>query len=157
MSLIKKKMDILTRIDIDRIKHMHGVAEYMSRHAQEYGLEPDKMYLLGWLHDIGYMQGKEDHEIFGGNLVGLDNDYGRCILVHGMSPVEYMSSCHISKEEIPTALILLWKADMMINDKGRTVGYKQRLEDIAFEYGKDSKPYRICNETIQWLINNNYG
>ena len=37
---------------------MHGVAEYMYAHAEDRGLNKDSMYLLGLLHDIGYVNKK---------------------------------------------------------------------------------------------------
>ena len=58
------------QISQERIAHMHGVAEWMYTHAEEYGCEnKDEMYLLGLIHDIGYLYGsKEDHEQKGAEL-----------------------------------------------------------------------------------------
>lgn len=49
-------------ISREKILHMWGVAEYMYQNASKYELKPDKMYVLGLLHDIGYIKGKQDHE-----------------------------------------------------------------------------------------------
>ena len=54
-------------------------------------------------------------------------------------------------------LILLWWADMNIESRGKkageVVGFRGRLESLKEHYGIDSEPYRICKETIDWLIN----
>ncbi len=142
------------RISEDRMAHMHGVAEYMYEHAEEYGgLNKEEMYLLGLLHDIGYLYGKEGHEQSGARLLGLDTHYGQLIHAHGLTPREYMY-CHCClPSEIPSELILLWTADMMVDLTGKVVGFKARLEDIAQRHGKNSEPYRICKETMTWLKN----
>ena len=142
------------RIPKERIAHMHGVAEWMYEHAEEYGCEnKDEMYLLGLIHDIGYIYGKEGHEQNGGELVGLDNFYGKFIQAHGLTPQEYMDCNACFSSEIPNEMILLWTADMMVDLSGEAVGFKARLEGIANRYGKDSEPYRVCKETIVWLEN----
>lgn len=52
---------------------------------------------------------------------------------------------------IPSQLILLWEADMHVDQSGEDVGYEARLEDIGSRLGFDSEPYRICSKTIEWL------
>lgn len=42
---------------------------------------------------------------------------------------------------------------MHIDLTGEDVGYKVRLEDIGNRHGFDSEPYKICKETIEWLLN----
>ena len=138
---------------------MHGVAEWMYNHAEEYGIgNKEEMYLLGYIHDIGYIQGKENHEANGAFLLGKDTYYGRLVRWHGSTPQEYIDYykqlCPTMGVDIPKELILLWTADMTINSEGRNVGFWERLEDIEDRYGKDSEPYRICSETIEWLRNN---
>ena len=143
------------RITKERMAHMHGVAEWMYEHAEEYGCEnKDEMYLLGLVHDIGYLYGsKEEHEQKGAELLGLDTYYGRFVQAHGLTPQEYMDNYCCFESEIPNEMILLWTADMMVDLSGNAVGFKARLDDIGKRHGIDSEPYRICKETMLWLEN----
>ncbi len=143
------------QITNERIAHMHGVAEWMYEHAEEYGCEnKDEMYLLGLVHDIGYLYGnKEEHEQKGAELLGLDTYYGRFVRNHGLTPQEYIERYGCFNSEIPNEMILLWTADMMVDSKGNTVGFKARLDDIANRYGADSEIHDRCWETIFWLEN----
>lgn len=139
----------------ERIAHMHGVAEWMYKHAEEYGCEnKDEMYLLGLIHDIGYIYGnKEEHEQKGAELLGLNTYYGKFVQAHGLTPQEYMDCNGCFNSEIPNEMILLWTADMMVDSKGNIVGFKARLDDIEKRYGIDSESYRICKEIMLWLEN----
>ncbi len=139
------------RIEPSRAAHMHGVAEYMSNHAKYYDLDPDTMYLLGFVHDIGYINGKENHEEMGGMLIGLGTTIGECVYAHGMTPTEYAEVYGITTAEIPKELILLWEADMSVDQTGAVVGYEKRLEDIKSRHEESSEAYRNCAETIRWL------
>lgn len=136
----------------ERILHMHGVAEWMYEHAEEYGCEDkDKMYFLGLMHDIGYIYGKENHEQNGAELIGINTYYGDIIQAHGLTPQEYIDAKDILESEIPNEMILLWAADMMVDMSGKPVGFATRLKNIGNKYGYNSEPYRICSETISWL------
>lgn len=139
----------------ERIAHMHGVAEWMYEHAEEYGCaNKDEMYLLGLIHDIGYIYGnKEEHEQKGAELLGLNTYYGKFVQAHGLTPQEYMDCNGCFDSEIPNEMILLWTADMMVDSKGNVVGFKARLDDIEKRYGIDSESYRICKEIMLWLEN----
>ena len=139
----------------ERIAHMHGVAEWMYEHAEEYGCKnKDEMYLLGLIHDIGYIyRNKEEHEQRGAELLGINTYYGKFVQAHGLTPQEYMTCNECFDSEIPNEMILLWTADMMVDSKGNVVGFKARLDDIKKRYGIDSKPYCICKEIILWLEN----
>lgn len=140
------------KISEDRIKHMHGVAEYMYRNANKYGLNPEEMYILGLLHDIGYLRGKPDHEVNGAKvLMKSDYKYSSLISWHGTAPLDYMRLKDCTVEDIPKELILLWKADASIDNKGNLVGFDGRLSDVGSRHGYDSAPYRIIEETISWL------
>ena len=149
-------------IDTPRVLHMHGVAEYMYRNARRFeGLDPEKMYMLGYLHDIGYISGnKNGHEAYGAMLVAkcFSTHYGmpflgEIIAHHGDTPSKWLSH----HEVIPDELKLLWEADMMVDLTGECVGYEKRLEDMARTTGTSSEPYRICWETIEWLKRQNNG
>ncbi|MBR2762154.1 MAG: HD domain-containing protein [Solobacterium sp.] len=144
--------EITLQISDDRIAHMHGVAEWMYRHAEEFGCEDkNKMYLLGLIHDVGYVFGKSNHEQTGADIIGPGTFLGDLVRNHGLSPKEYMELHGCSEEEIPRELILLWTADLIVDAKGNTVGFRGRLEDIWDRHGLGSLAYRNCKETMEWL------
>lgn len=137
---------------------MYGVAEYMYENACKYDLNRDEMYCLGLMHDIGYLYGKEDHEVLGSRLLEkLNMKYSSIISWHGTTPYNYMKLTDVSIEEIPKELILLWKADTSVNSIGKNVGFDERLKDIGTRLGFDSLAYKDCKEIINWLkqYNNN--
>lgn len=129
------------QISDERIAHSHGVAEYMYAHAEEYGLNPKKMYLLGLVHDIGYISGKQNHEERGADL----------LLSAGLSPNLVSAVCHHEErlseiKPYPSKeLLLLAEADMHV------MTYEQRLEDIAKRQGWNSKAFRTCEENVRYL------
>lgn len=140
-------------ISANRLIHMNGVAKYMHSHASEYGLDKDKMFLLGYLHDIGYYQEKEDHDKSGADLVEkIDMGTAKSIRYHSMTPYEYMAAHNCKESDIPKELILLWEADMSIGSNGKNVGFTKRLQSIGDRYGTDSIVYKKCEEKIEWLI-----
>ena len=136
----------------DRILHMHGVAEYMFRNADQYGLDPEKMYLLGLLHDIGYMYGTDHHEEMGAELTEK-HGYRDADLIrwHGVLPEEYMRLKQCRPDRIPKELLLLWEADLRVDHKGQDVGFERRLEEIRRSLGEDSKAYQDCVRKTKWL------
>ena len=140
------------RISEGRIAHMHGVAEWMYEHAEEFGCpDRERMYLLGLLHDIGYLYQDVAHEERGAELVGQDSAVGQLIAAHGMMPDEYMARHLCSEEDIPKELILLWAADMSVDITGRAVGFTARLQDIRERHGEESKAYQSCLRKVRWL------
>ena len=142
------------QISKERMAHMHGVAEYMYKHAEDFGLEnKDEMYLLGLLHDIGYLYGsKEEHEQRGAELLD-DYKYVNFVQAHGLTPQEYKACYGYFDYEIPKEMLLLWTADMMIDLTGEEVGFEERLKGMEQECGLDSDAYRICKEIIDYLKN----
>lgn len=137
-------------ISQDRLLHMIGVAEYMYNNATKYGIDKEVAYTVGLLHDIGYISGSKDsHEEYGANLLkrfGIYSSLYDVILNHGKTPTELEQGYSLSP-----ILVLLWEADLSVDLTGENVGYDKRLEDIGKRHGYDSKPYKICKETIDWL------
>ena len=140
-------------ISNERMAHMHGVAEWMYAHAEEYGCKKNKeeMYILGLLHDIGYIYGKPNHEKLGAQLIGPKTDYADIIAYHGSTPQEYMNAHQCFDPDIPKEMILLWVADMMIDSKGEEVGFQARLMEIEAAYGNASVPYKTAKAIVDWL------
>ena len=140
-------------ISKEKIEHMHAVAEYMYDKAEVYGLKPEDMYILGLLHDIGYVKGQEKHPETGAGMaahfMGSFGRYANVIAAHGMSPSEYME--RTGSRDIPQELMLLWEADMQIDPTGKVVGYSMRLNDIAKRYGGKSDEYRNSLQIIEFL------
>lgn len=135
-----------TVIPKERILHMHGVAEYMYRNAEKYNLDKAQMYVVGLLHDIGYLFGKENHPISGSQLLkDLGFIYAEDISLHGDVP---------KSQDISNVLKLLLEADLTVGKDGTVVGYKRRLEDIGARLGFNSEAYAISKETVDFLENN---
>ena len=142
-----------TLIPQDRILHMHGVAEYMYREAGKYQLDPERMYLLGLLHDVGYLQGTEGHEEAGAKMAE-EAGYKDADLIrwHGAMPEAYMQAKGCDPSAIPKELLLLWEADLKVDHNGKDVGFQKRLEEIAKSLGKESKAYQECARKAEWLM-----
>lgn len=128
-------------IDDNRYKHIRGVAELMAEIAPQ-GLEKE-MFLLGMLHDIGYLYQPQNHNIFGGNLLKEQGyKYWQEVYWHGVPDAEYTSA----------ALDLLNSADMQVNAYGERVSYTERLADIGNRYGTDSSQYLLAKKMTEYLI-----
>ena len=69
-----------------KMAHIISVAERMREKADDFGLDGDEMYVLGFLHDIGYLHGRAGHEEYGADLLlkfGLGSYYDLIIREHG--------------------------------------------------------------------------
>ncbi len=132
----------------ERTKHIMAVAQLMADNAEKVGLDKEEMYLLGYVHDIGYALGDaEEHHIKGGECLSKSTyKYYKEVLYHG-KPVENYSS---------VALDLLNYADMHINKKGEYVTFEERLEDIAKRRGTNSPHYINCKKIIDGLNNKHF-
>lgn len=147
----------------ERIKHMHGVAEFMYAHADEFEckqLDKEQLYVVGLLHDIGYIKSIHGHGVRGAELIGEETFMYECIWWHEVPPQEYMEVTHLSACEIPQEIVLLWLADMSVEstgeNAGREIGVKQRLASIEEHFGSNSKQYRTSKQIVDWLVDNNY-
>ncbi len=133
-------------MDNDRLKHSYAVANKMIELGKEKSLseiELQELFLLGYLHDIGYEFGtNENHNIIGGNLLKKNNyEYWKEVYYHGVPNSEYKS----------LYLDILNRADMMIDKHGNDVGFDKRLEDIKNRCGVDSMQYINCVKIINQL------
>ncbi|MBE7074347.1 MAG: HD domain-containing protein [Clostridiales bacterium] len=132
-------------IDEDRQKHILAVANLMRENANRFGLDEEEMFMLGYLHDIGYAFGDgENHHTVGAELLQKHNyKYYREVLYHG-KPVENYTS---------RALDLLNFGDMHIGKKGNYLTFEDRLEDIKSRRGENSPHYQNCKKVIDRLQN----
>ena len=138
-------------VDNDRLKHSYAVANKMIELGKEKSLseiELQELFLLGYLHDIGYEFGtNENHNSIGGNLLKESNyKYWQEVYYHGIPNSEYKS----------LYLDILNTADMMIDKYGNDVGFDKRLEDIKSRYGEDSIQYVNCFKIVNELKGDNY-
>lgn len=108
------------------------------------------MYLLGLVHDIGYIYGAKGHGKAGGKLLHEQGyKLARCVSWHGETPMNYMNLNLV--DEPPIELILLWMADYSISTEGEYIGYDARLADIKERYGELSIDYITSVDTISYL------
>lgn len=129
-------------MDENRLKHSLAVANKMIELNN--GLDAEKLFLIGYLHDIGYKftSDKPKHNIVGGELLKKEGfAYWKEIYYHGEADCEYNSKY----------LFLLNKADMMIDNKGNDVGYDLRLKNIKERYGIESIQYIKAKKLVQKL------
>ena len=130
----------------DRLKHSYAVANKMVELGKEKKLSNEQLkelFVLGYLHDIGYQYGtNENHNEIGGNLLKENNyKYWKEVYYHGVPDSEYKS----------LYLDILNTADMMIDKSGNDIGFDKRLEDIKNRYGKDSIQYINCVKIVYEL------
>ncbi len=124
---------------------MLGVAEYMRERAPDYKLNPEEMYVLGFLHDIGYLKGRERHEVNGAKIVrnmGVDERFASAIEFHDC--IYGVSEEHRTKE-----MVLLIEADSSVNAEGYIVGFDKRTTDVARRYGNA----KFIKENIEYVEN----
>ncbi len=132
-----------------KMAHMIGCAEYMRDNAYRYGLEDrkDEMYVIGLLHDVGYLGGRDGHERYGAELLrgmGLSEEHVYAIKNHRSHPDDLRKA----GMAITPELLLLWDADLSIGRTGYNVGHYERLKDIRRRYGDDGAP-RACLDEIR--------
>lgn len=127
----------------DRLKHILAVARLMKQKANELGLDPKEMFLLGFLHDIGYEFGEHaNHAEIGGNMLNsIHYTYTNEIAFHGIV------NCDFSSKELD---LLNW-CDMHTNGKGEYVTFEERLSDIKNRRGEDSDAYKDSEKIINSL------
>ncbi|GGG73633.1 HD domain-containing protein [Corynebacterium pelargi] len=125
-------------ISDDRLLHLRAVGRRAAELSRElFNFPPEKqraMFVLGFLHDIGYEYATDQrqHEHLGGNLLGcMGLDGWQVVHDHGDPDIADMSD----------ELIILNIADMQTDGRGNHVTAEERLADIASRYGKDSEQF----------------
>ncbi len=132
-------------ISEDRLHHLIGVARKAYKIAKEEGHDETfcrRMFMLGWLHDIGYEFSEErsDHPYVSAEL--LETLGGATEHSEEWANAIDAIQCHgeFTKNETDEWKILNM-ADMLVNSKGQEVTVSQRLEDIKNRYGACSDQY----------------
>lgn len=140
----------------DKVSHSKTVAEFMLKNAERYGVDPAKAYIVGLLHDIGYIAGRRGHEEKGAEMLmcelGVDEDVVNAIRFHGTKPKEMEKMIKGTRTEADTMklITLLYEADMSVDAKGRNVGTKERLRDIRARYG-DGIEYETAKAEVDFV------
>ncbi len=134
-----------------KMAHCIGVAEFMRENAEKYGIDPDVAYTVGLLHDIGYLEGRRDHEATGADILtatfgeNVDRSVINAIAYHGTNPYK------LNQEDITPIHVLLIDADMSVNARGFRVGHEDRLKDIARRYGTDGIEFETASATVRYV------
>ena len=136
-----------------KMAHMIGVAEYMRERAADYGLNPDVMYTVGLLHDIGYIKAHQGHEEYGAEIlgsIGVDEDIVFAVRHHGENLREVEAK--YGKSQMTAEFMLVMEADVSVNAQGYRVGFEGRLKDIVERYGKDSPAEKNVRDNIEYIL-----
>ena len=147
--------------------HSLEVARKCAKIAAERGKTEEfqqQMFLLGWLHDIGYAYGDNDNHGAVAVKMLLDSrvlhagpgyKYAKEILMHGYPETHPMRYHDIygAKLDAPyhsEALDILNIADITTSSSGMECTPAERLTVVAIRYGKYSEQYRnlraLCKE-----------
>lgn len=132
-------------IDGFRFKHMREVGTVCAELAERlFGWDESKcrqMFLLGYLHDIGYQYSADqlEHEAIGGAILAdAGFQFADAVRDHGNPDVFPMSP----------ELLILNIADMSVNRYGERVSFEDRLADISSRYGEESVQYVKAAELV---------
>lgn len=135
-------------ISQNRLTHQLGVARRIVETAKQHGKYSEKelmeLFLMGYLHDVGYefVEDSSEHADAGGNVLkNIGFKYWREIANHGKPSCDYASP----------ELDLLNSADMHTSPIGEPVSYEERLEGIREKYGADSLRYKNAASVIDDL------
>ena len=139
----------------NKLNHMLGVARKCYKLALERGYSEDearKLFLIGYLHDIGYefTDNSEEHAEISYNII--KNTFGKSVIAikeHGNPDIglnnDYLNILNI--------------ADLTVNSFGKECSVYNRLSDIEIKYGKDSNQYTNAVKLAKKLelIDANFG
>ena len=131
-----------------RLNHILGVARKAKSLALQ--LKPNNlkyaedMFLLGFLHDIGYefLSSNTEHAMIGGEILKRAGyQYWQEVSLHGDA----------SQQNMNDELFILNCADMSTGPNGEDFTFEQRLDEIATRFGEQSNAHRKCVIEIQKL------
>lgn len=122
------------------IKKAVRVAQFLYKHSPEDLKE--RMYVIGLLHNIGYLRGKTE-EVYGLSSLMLDD--------LKMSSREIIYTLGKPKEITTEEEVLLNWAVIHFDDDGNYIGFDEYLRNVELKYGKDSEEYKNSTEMIELL------
>ena len=132
----------------NRLKHMLQVGHTAETLASELFGWPEakcrEMFLLGYMHDVGYEYATEpaEHpEIAGAILRDAGYTYWQEVRWHGIPSPKFESD----------ELLVLNLADNITDGAGNRVSVEERLRDIEARYGSDSPQLRDATLLVEEL------
>lgn len=139
-------------ISEDRLHRILGVARKAYKIAKDMGYNENfcrKMFMVGWIHDVGYEFAKQQDEhphissemlyqLFSYNCKDI---YSADISVKTNQAIYYHSKYPAEHIEMNIEWKILTMADMTVDSKGNEVTVSQRLDDIKNRYGEHSNQY----------------
>lgn len=137
-------------ISEDRLHHIIGVARKAYRIAKDMGYDEAfarKMFMIGWVHDVGYEFSKEQSEHAKVSsemlhqLVCVNKIYDTSISLKTNHAIYYRGSYPAEAVDCNLEWKIINMADMLIDSKGNEVTASQRLDDIKNRYGEYSDQY----------------
>lgn len=130
-------MKILTDFTKDKAMHSLGVANFMRVWAHKLNLDENKAWLIGYIHDIGYMIESNNHSY-----------HGKELMAPYSQELSYFIGKHDTSEPIKDNMeFLLRVADLTIDHEGRYVGMEVRRNSICMRDG--NKVHAILDEQIR--------
>lgn len=135
-------------IDDNRLFHLRGVAQRCYDIGLKLGFTENRsreLYVLGFLHDIGYRYSvyQTEHEAIGGELLrSLQYKDSEIISQHGDPSVQTMS----------LELLILNIADMQTSRDGNPTDFNSRLSDIKERYGEKSPQYNKASQLTTRIL-----
>lgn len=137
------RVESYAMFDLNRAAHCRGVAILMRRLAPALGLDADRMTLLGWIHDLGYLTGHADtHAPDLGRLLEAEGyAYAGAAGRHGTDRIDYDDP----------ADVLLNIADMSVDGAGLLVSFDERVRDVADRWGAAHPRVDACTRVIRRL------
>lgn len=142
--------DFIPGLTENKLKHSLGVARKCYSLAKKKGLPEStaqKFWLMGFLHDVGYefSNSKEEHPQVGAYLLEsfIKDDVFISVSVEAIRQHGALDS---NKNDLTLKILNL--ADMTINSKGDACTVTERLDDIAYRFGKDSEVYKVAETVV---------
>lgn len=139
----------IEHISDNKLRHIRGVAERCVELGELLDLDDDtleELYVLGFLHDVGYAFGAKGHAKKGEkilkrlHLIGAEH-IGR----HGDAELD------ASEASLPTISDIIKAADLTVDAKGNFVSADERLIDIKDRYGESSSQYKNAASAVSAL------
>ena len=131
----------------EKLRHSSSVASLMYERALELtgdAVFADDMFLLGFLHDIGYIYGGEGHADSGAALLAR-NGY------RFVNAVRNQSDALVDGDDSLPDILLKW-CDMSVLPNGEVVSISERLHDIENRYDEGSDVISAARKTAKWLF-----
>lgn len=116
-----------TEFNQNKALHSLAVADFMRTWAPVLKLNPDHAWIIGYVHDVGCVNGSIGHSINGYNMmVGLSKELAHYISIHD-------NGGHIKND----MEFLLKLADYSIDHEGNLVGISERKKRMSLRDGVD--------------------